>query len=204
MEHFLGLSAYAWLAIFSGVSATFVSLGGVIAIRSLLIGTRSQRAQAVKSFLEDLGRTSEQRRFVFQEFPRQDDYNGFPLENERKVREVINALTQIAFLIDGRLLPASLALSLCHSVVIRSWYKVELYTAYYERKTGGRYGSRIRLLASRAQRFHDAWPNQRLHPILLDDGKGNSTKVYQTDVKWGLLGAIQRIEWLLRRWLGQY
>ena len=106
-------------------------------------------------------------------------------------------MNRIGLLIDSKVLNPELVFSICHTVIIRCWFKLEPYITFHEEMLGARYGRRIKKLAKRAQRFHDVRPFQRKKAIKLYDASGRQFIVYQTKQPRGIIGIITRIKWFL-------
>jgi hypothetical protein len=201
---FLGISTEAWTAIFTGISTLILGVGVPIAISTLRLITKQQYFASISRFNDELATTEHQRRFIFQEFQKKGDYPNIDPIFEQQARDVINFLNRVALLVDERLLPPRLVLSLTHTMIIRCWYQLEGYAAYQQEKLGGRYARRVKRLDERAKTFHDARPHQRIHEIRLWGKDGASIVVYKTKIKRGFAGVIQRGVWWARYILAWY
>lgn len=201
---FLGISTEAWTAIFTGISTLILGIGVPIAIFTLRLITKQQYFASLSRFNDELAATEGQRRFLFQEFQKSRDYSKIDPLFEQRARDVINLLNRVALLVDERLLPPRVVLSLTHTMIIRCWYQLEGYAAYQQQKLGGRYALRVKRLDERAKIFHDARPHQRIHEIRLCGKDGTSVVVYKTKRKCGIAGVIQRGLWWTRYILAWY
>ncbi len=139
-----------WTAIFTAIYTLVVMLGTGIAVQSLRAIRRIQQAEAVNIFFEDLAKTAEDRRFVYQELPHIPIEQELSLEQKQKVENVINYLNRMGFLIDNKMFPAHLVLSICHTMIIRCYHIIELRVKHQESRIGGRYG-RYGLLGAQCQ-----------------------------------------------------
>lgn len=201
---FLGLSAEAWSAIFAGISALIVGVGVPIAISTLRLITKQQYLASISRFNDELAATESQRRYLFQVFQKDWDYSNIEPLSEQHARDVINLLNRVALLVDEKLLPPRLVLSLTHTMIIRCWYQLEGYATYQEQKIGGRYARRVKRLDERAKAFHDVRPHQRIHDVRLWGKNGASIVVYKTQRRRGIGGVIQRGVWRARYMLAWY
>lgn len=90
-------------------------------------------------------------------------------------------------------------------MIIRCWYKLENYVNYHEARIGGRYGRRLIRLAARAKNYHDIHPQHRQTKIKIYQGSEKpEVTIYETKIKKGLNGILQRINWNIRRFFGIY
>ncbi len=200
----LGLSNEAWTAIFTGANAVILGVGVPIALSTLRLIEKQLCFTSIARFMDELAETAGDREFLFQAaFPKGEDFSNIDPSLEQRARNVINLLNRVALLIEERLLPPRLILSLTHTMIIRCWFQLETYAAYQERKLGGRYARRVKSLDERAKRFHDARPHQRIHEVRLHRKDGTSVLVYKTHRKHGVAGLAQRVGWGTRyilRW----
>lgn len=193
-----------WTAIFTGISTLAVGIGIILAIRELKEMNRTGKLQSSLTFMEKIRSSRDARERIYKELPSAIDEMG-KLKKEIRLdaEEVINSLNELAVLVEDNAIDREMFFSICHTMIIRSWYKLEPYALYHESRIGGRYARRVGWLAQRAKLFHDINPIHRTLVIRLDVGK-ESIPIYQTEVKEGIAGLFQRIVWLIRRRLRIY
>lgn len=190
--------------ILSAINTLIILIGVPIAIINLVAITRTHHLQAVSQFMQDLAATADDRRFIYREFCFAESTKPISAEAKTRADNVINFLNRVGLLIENRLLSPEMVLSICHTVIIRCWYKIGDYVRYQESLLGGRYGRRLERLVERAKAFHDIRPHQRWHPVLLDDGSGRPMIIYQTEVENGCGVIKQRFVWFIKRILRIY
>ena len=193
------ISKESWTLLCTGLGTAIVLIGVPIAVINLKLIRRTFQLEAVSRFMDELTETSDERRYVYTKFKREADFSRLDLESVNKVERVINTLNKIGLLIENDMLSPELVLSISHTVIIRCWYKIELYIKYREGVLGGRYGKRIERLYARACRFHDIRPHQRINPIKIDCESGENIIIYRTTVFDGTRGLLQDTSWGIRR-----
>lgn len=189
--------------ILSAVGTGIILIGVPIALYNLQVIRRTHHLQSVTQFMSYLSSTTKDREFIYRKFSFTE---GLMLSEEAKkcAENVINSLNQIGLLIENKLLSPELVLSICHTVIVRCWYKLEAYVKYQERLIGGRYGRRVERLANRAKAFHDIRSHQRCHQLFITDGTGQSKLIYKTSIKGGFSGCWQQIVWFIKRMFHAY
>lgn len=200
------LTPEVWTAIFAGIGTSVIVIGTIIALMNLRVISKNQHLASVREFTKDLTETAEDQKFVLQEFNFSlKDPNPLPSEIERKVQNVVDALNRIGLLMENGLLSSKLVFSICHTMIIRLWYKLEPYVQYHEVRIGGRYGRRLARLATRAKRYHDAKPQHRITKIKIDPGPEKEPFIiYETTIKQGLAGVEQKMIWSMKRFFSIY
>ncbi len=190
-----------WSTVVSIATGVIILAGAVIAVRNLGIIAKANRLNAYEAFTKRWGAVHAARLFVLEAFD--FDPNSPPsLDSEigLKLRDVINNFNEIGLLIDRRILPAQYVLSLSYSDFIRCHYRLQQYLEYREAELGVRYGRRLAKMAQRARNYHDAWPHNRSRPVRMRArGSSKYITIYETYIKSGLPGIIQRSSWLVRR-----
>lgn len=188
----------------NNLTPIILSVGVPIALLNLRTIARNQKLTAINRFNDELDETADDRRYIFQEFPLQDDYGSLERKQYQHAMRVINLFNKTAYLMEKKILPAEAVLTLSHTVIIRSWYVLERFVKYHESRIGGRYGRRVERLAKRARRYHDIRPLQR-SAIRLDRGeKTLSVVVYETRLQRGVRGWLQRTGWCFRNMMKLY
>jgi len=191
------LSIDSWTLVLTAISTGVVLLGVPIAIYNLRIITRTHHLQSLTKFMDDLSSTEKERLYLHREFDRNGDHSKLDRESENKIKQVINSLNRIGMLIENKVLSPESVLSISHTVIIRCFYMLEPYINYKESEIGGRYGRRIRRLDERAKRFHDIRPHQRITKIKVQN-KDGSYVIYETKIKSGCSGIMQRVVWRIK------
>lgn len=184
-----------WTAVFTGISTLIVLVGTYIAVRSLVLISHTQQLEAVTRFFEYLGETSLDREFVCSSLPLRIDGTVLPREDIQRARNVVNFLNRVGLMLDNRLLSPTLVMSICHTVIIRCCHVLDDFVQTEERRIGGRYGRRLKLLEKRAQRYHDVRPQHRITQIKLYRPTTGSIVIYQTKHRRHIWGIAQRIYW---------
>lgn len=204
IEFIRSVSPEVWTAIFTGISAFVIVCGSGLAYINLRVVVKTHRLESVQEFLKDYEEASEGRRFVIYDFDFSADQELSP-EIERRVQNVINSFNRIGLLLEDGLLSPQLVFGICHTQLIRCWYRLEPYIRYHEGRIGGRYGRRIERLSVRAKKFHDARPQHRVTVIKIDPGVGKEPFIiYQTHIHKGVAAVKQRALWWIQRLLDLY
>ena len=196
----------AWSIAISIATGIIILASAVIAIRNLGIIAKANRISAYEAFTERWESVHSERLMVLEEF----DFNpDSPPELDSEIgqtlRKVINCFNEIGLMIDRRMLPAQYVLGLCYPDFIRCYYRLQSYLEYREAELGVRYGRRMAKMAQRARNYHDARAHNRPHPVRVRArGSSKYITVYQTYVKSGFPGVLQRCAWLARRISGSY
>lgn len=199
VELYQSLSPEVWTATFTGISTFVIVIGVIIALVNLRIIANTQHLEAIGEFLKDWADASDDRKFILQDFNFSPE-NELPHETEKKAQNVINCLNRVGLLLDNRLLSSHLVFSICHTQIIRCWYKLEAYVKYHESRIGGRYGRRLEHLFIRAKKYHDISSQHRITKIKIDPGfNKDSFVIYETTIDKGWSGSIQKINWWLRK-----
>ena len=194
-----GIDTETWTLIFTGISTLVLIISVPIAIMNLISIVKAFKLEAITKFLKEFSDTEEDRKFLFREFSFDEKkQHSLPDDEEKKINNVINSLNRIGLLIDSGVIKHEVVFSLCHTVIIRCWYKLEPYITFREKLLGARYGRRIRKLTERAKRFHDIRPFQRNKPIKIFDANGDDTIIYRTEYKKGIPGILQKLIWCIR------
>lgn len=184
------------------LQAIVIVFGIPIALYNIRAIARGNRMQSTSHFLDYLEATRDERRHLYQNcnFSNPKETSE---EDEICAKSIIDSFNRIAVLIENDMLDPELVFSTCHTVVIRCWYRLEPYARYQETLIGGRYARRVERLFERAKKFHDIRPHQRIHPIRISFGD-QSIIVYETFLKTGIRGFLQRITWSIRYFMRIY
>ncbi len=192
-----------WKLVLTLVSTSVVVVGVPIALLNLRKISKTHHLQALTKFHEDLASCEAERYFLFAEYDRSSLLEEIDRDTEIKLEAVINMLNRIGLLVEQKILSAELVFSICHTVIIRSWFQLELYANSRELRDGSRYGRRIKRLDKRAKRFHDIRPHQRKTEIYLVNPSGR-TLIYSTTCPKSILGWPKRFYWKIRYLLKIY
>lgn len=183
-------------------STLIISLGLVIALYNLRLLIRSQTMQSASQFLDFLESCKSDRHIIYNEFVFDPNHpEELPQEHREAAERVIDSLNRIAMFIENKLLKPEFVFSLCHTVVIRCWFKLEPYAAYKEQQIGGRYARRVKRLDVRAKSFHDIRPHQRITSIKIQtpqSEKNTPIVIYKTNKLTGVSGFFQRLFWRIQ------
>lgn len=199
----MSLSNESLTLLLTTISTGVILLGVPIAIYNLRVISRTHHLQSLSKFMDDLSSTEVERLYLYRDFDRKSDYDSLDKESGAKVKKVINSLNRIAMLIENKLLSPESVLSISHTVIIRCFYMLEPYILYQEEKIGGRYARRIRRLDERAKKFHDIRPHQRINKIKIQNTNGSHV-IYETDIRSGVKGIVQRLMWKIKYLLHVY
>lgn len=194
VESILGVDVENWNALFGAVNALAVVVGIIFAVYNLRYIRRQLYFEAFSTFVSDSEQNAPHRTVVYNDFPVVEDYSKVDPQLVKSAICVINFLNTTATLIERDMLPRHIVLGLMHTVIIRSWFKLERYVDYVENKTEGRYARKVRQLDVLAKAFHDSRPHQRINNVCLFSC-GTSTTIHSTKRHVGLRGIAQRVAW---------
>ena len=119
-----------WSLILTAISTLIVFFGVPVALANLRIISRAYRLESLSKFLDELSASEQDRIFLFNEFERKDDYSDLDEASEEKIKNVVNTLNRIAMLIENGVVSPSSVFGICHTLIIRCSYKLELYMKY--------------------------------------------------------------------------
>lgn len=189
---------------FAGVSAVAATLAPIIAIPQLFEMSRSGRMESTLAFIEKLKESSDDRRIVYSQLPdNQDEMENISPELRKKTLNIVNALNELGTLLEENMIDKRIFFGMCHTIIIRGWYKLELFVRHEESKIGGRYGRRIERLDKRAKLYHDINKKHRITVIKIPIGT-ETRVIYETKIEVGLKRIQQKIKWFFIRNLKMY
>lgn len=196
----LSLKADDWTALFTAFGFFVVLIGTIIALRNLAIIRRTHELQAFESFIDELQRSAEDRKFLFQySFP--PNLNAIPPIDIQRLENVVNFLNRVGLLLENDILPPRFVFGMTHTVIIRCCYKLRDFLQYQENRIGGRYGRRLLQLAERAKRYHDIRPVHRKTKISIFEGSRGSTVIYETAQNQDWRRIPQQAVWFIKELL---
>lgn len=198
------LAPEVWTAIFAGIGTLAVVIATFLAIPELKEMSRTGRLESTLAFIARIRSGRDAREFVYQSLPA--DVEGIACmtpEMRKEAEDAVNSLNEVGLLLEGKMIDRQLFLGLCHSMMIRCWYKLKPFAQYQEGRIGGRYARRIARLDRRAKLYHDIHPQHRTTSIRLATG-GKSIVIYQTVTRTGLASLGQKLVWFVRRKLKWY
>jgi hypothetical protein len=181
--------------------AVFVSV--LIAIPQLREIGRSGKLQSTIIFLAKIGESEKARAYVLRLPSTERGLKSLSKEGEAKVRQAISALNEVGLLLENNIIDRKMFFGIYHADIIRLWYKIKPFAELEERRRGGHYARRLLRLDKRAKLYHDINPYHRKTVIRYKTGK-RSYIIYETDVKKGLKGLVQRFAWFIRRVFRSY
>ncbi len=198
-------NAEALTALFTIIGSIAVVIAMILAIPQLTVLRRNQQIESTLTFLRLMRDGGEDRQFVYKELPGDPQALSRLSDTDRKkVERVIASLNDVGLLIEEGAVPKKLFFGVYHTMIIRLWYNLQHYVKYHETRIGGRYAKRLERLERRAKLYHDIHPMHRKTVILLDTGKGEPVKVYETHKKQHFKGVMQKVIWFFRRRLCIY
>jgi len=203
MKHFSEFSSQDWATFFVALQTLVFIIGAILALRNLKIISKTHKLGAIEKFINDLSKFEKDREFLYQKF-NFDVTKLLSNEEERRIKNVINSINRISMLIDNNLISAEIVFAMCHTMLIRSEYRLSPYIINKESQLGGRYGRRIIKLAKRAKQYHDSNSHHRISCIKLHNGTTN-IEIYKTEFQAGFLTKrAQKLEWWMRNNFGWY
>ncbi|MGA9347246.1 MAG: hypothetical protein WBW48_00385 [Anaerolineae bacterium] len=195
----LGITIEGWTLVFSALNTLAVIIAAAIALPQLVEISRTGRLEGTLAFIEKIRQASNAREVIYKSLPSDvEAMASLSPEIRSKAIQVINSLNELGVLLEGSMIDRALFFGVCHTMIIRCWYKLKPFAEYEEGRIGGRYARRIEGLDRRAKIYHDINPQHRVTAIKLAVGD-ESVVIYQTVVKSGVRELIQRIVWAVRR-----
>src|SRR5438270_1043328 len=114
--------SWAFFLVLGNLTPVILAIGIPIALINLRTIVRNQRLAALNRFTDELGGTEEDRRFIFQRLPLQDDYSSLEQSDYQRTERVVNLLNKTGLLVETGVLPARAVLSVTQKVIIWFWY----------------------------------------------------------------------------------